>query len=710
VISDKYLILSDMKKNVLNWMLMAVLVCGFSWSITACSDDDDDNKSEKRNEDASSMDTEDAQVAWRWLCALTDAQTLSEDWAKKTYSPTIGIASENNKLNRLVVVADIDEARMNFADLADIEVDKLATSQTINVKGVGKMTWTPSPANAQNLAEVIVDTKLIPNLQKIVYCTSDQTGLNGLFSTNITGTAYYRFGDVIKDGEGYYWVCVRPAHEVNDKGDSHWINIFNAKAGAGITSDNIYKDYDKKYNNKTILFPTKLKYKREHIYNLGNLIFALLNPDKYHSTVGEGKNSSGLGGFPYERHSEQFLNNVNKCWSKTVDRGKNMWQILFNTSKEDLEKLNSLNFYYQGYSWWVGSSATLWCYSQEKYLTKIQGSESGDKISWPVKEKGFDIRRYDFHENADIDAGHPQIDSNKGYWVIRYATGETLATNGKYTPVSQIPGCEDIYRYYHNFAEVAPGTTWENAKKYDETIKNIDSENLLGSVYGLDRHFYKSYWEAQRASEEPMALMVYRGGSVNSVDESTGMFVLGISLHKAWKQFSWSDHTDKICYYSVTEEDKDYYSMLLKTINGIAATKTLAAEGELKHSAAYECLNLMSNTLEEKKWNPADMSVSSTDWFLPSAGQWAMALQGMGVWDNRTNGKEVIEKITKFYDDAGIPDYCRILMDGSGMWTSTECGKDKAWALYIDSYNGIYFKAVSKTEKLYSFPFLVSGR
>jgi len=74
-------------------MLMAVLMCGLATTVVSCSDDDNDNKSEQRNEDADPLDTDEANVAWRWLSALTSAQTLPDDWAKKSYEPTVGVAS-----------------------------------------------------------------------------------------------------------------------------------------------------------------------------------------------------------------------------------------------------------------------------------------------------------------------------------------------------------------------------------------------------------------------------------------------------------------------------------------------------------------------------------------------------------------------------------------------------------------------------------------
>ena len=215
-------------KKIFNLMLMAAMVWGLGLSVTSCKDDDDKKESnEQKKDDVNKLDTDDARVAFRWLCVLTDTDVLTEDWASKTYEPTVGEASANNQFTRIVIVRDLDEAKEHFSKFADLSVDQLSTSQTISGGAAGTMTWTPSKAGAQNMAEVAVNSRIMPHLQKIVYCTEEQKGDNGLFGDSMKGVAYYRFGDVVRDSEGYYWVCVRPSF-APDKGDSHWINIFNA--------------------------------------------------------------------------------------------------------------------------------------------------------------------------------------------------------------------------------------------------------------------------------------------------------------------------------------------------------------------------------------------------------------------------------------------------------------------------------------------------
>jgi hypothetical protein len=448
-----------MKAKCLNWMLMAALVVGLGTSVTSCKDDDDDEKKENTPENVTGdpMDTDEAQTAWRWLCALTDVQTLDDDWAKKTYEPTVGVASENNQNTRIVIVSDLKEAKSKFAQIADVETSRLGSEYTASQEGVGKMTWTPSPTGAQNLAEVAVDTKLIPHLQKIVYCTEEQTGQNGWFSDNVTGTAYYRFGDVIREqSTGYYWVCVRPSFEQKDKGDSHWIHVFNSDIGAGLPKENILSKYTRvqKYNFNTIMLPTKLKYSREHMTNFSNLIYALLDRDEYATKVGTAGTKNGLGGFDYKYHGVNFLRNVSDSWGKSNSTGWTIWRLLFNLTHDQMDMMEGMTFIYQGYQWRVGNTGYVWEFTTERkngFLSEIPGSESGDKklYNFGGNGGGYDIRRYTSDPMADkaINGVPGQFDNNHCYWVVEYKKGSDLWVNGEYSPYEKINGCEDIYCY-----------------------------------------------------------------------------------------------------------------------------------------------------------------------------------------------------------------------------------------------------------------------
>ena len=235
-----------------NYMLTVAVVLGLGMSVTSCKSDDDDNGNDSAmtQDEVDATDNDEARTAFRWLCILSNGEDFDQNWQKKTWEPTVGVASTDNEATRIIVVDNLEDAREEFSKLADKDVSEIGTKLTINGGAAGSMTWEQSAEGAQNLASVTVSVPVIPHLQKIVYCTEEQVGDNG---TSMKGTAYYRFGDVIRDSQGYYWVCVRPAFaprnkkECSAKGDSHWINIFNgAESGGGkpMPSANVKTKWD----------------------------------------------------------------------------------------------------------------------------------------------------------------------------------------------------------------------------------------------------------------------------------------------------------------------------------------------------------------------------------------------------------------------------------------------------------------------------------
>ena len=452
-----------MNKKVFNLWLFAALVCGLSLTVTSCKDDDNDNGS---NGDESEIvvaptETEEAKAAYNWLINMTNVEEFTDDWASKTYEPTIGVESKNDANTRVVVVANIDYARMNFSSISGIDPDLLSSTQSQTIDGVGTITWTPSGAGASNLATVDVNTKLIPHLSKIVYCTTDQVGANG---SDFDGTAYFRFGDVIEDSEGYYWVCVKPAFGIGSapQQQGYWINILNRDPNNGkskikgtvpeIPTKNIKSRWDKKYNGNTILLPTLLKSTKEHVHNLNNLVWALLDPDSYHEAVDD--DGIGLGGYDYEYNGKKFCQRVAEQW-----KTKGIWEKLFNRSYEQMKQMRKLNFFYNGYHWNVGSTAGVWIANSTCYESVFTDSQDADDTLFEMEEKGagFDIRRYcsDPEQNADCassgKAGYApaqQFSDTEGYWIVRQKTSSQIAGTTFHPSVySNLKNTGEIYRY-----------------------------------------------------------------------------------------------------------------------------------------------------------------------------------------------------------------------------------------------------------------------
>ena len=455
-------------KKYFHFWLLAALVCGMSLSVTSCKDDDNDNGSNgnKAENEVALTETDEAMAAYNWLANMTDIEEFTDDWASKTYEPTIGIESQNQANTRIVVVADIAYAKMNFASISGMSIDQLSTTQSQTIEGVGTLTWTPSAKDANNLATVDVNTKLIPHLSKIVYCTADQVGDNGGYK----GTAYYRFGDVIEDAEGYFWVCVKPAFGTGSapQQQGYWINILNRDPNSGksskgtvppIPTKNIKSKWDKQYNGNTILLPTELGSTKEHVHNLSNLVWALLKPEAYETAVGD--NGIGLGGYDYKYNGSTFCKLVADQWTQ-----KGIWEKLFNRSYEQMKQMKKLNFFYNGYHWNVGHTAGVWIANSTKYEPTFTNSMDADDILFEMKEAGagFDIRRYcsDPDQNAECassgKAGYApaqQFTDNAGYWVVRQKTSSQIAGTFLHPSVyATLKNTAEIYRYNQAYSKV----------------------------------------------------------------------------------------------------------------------------------------------------------------------------------------------------------------------------------------------------------------
>ena len=459
-----------MKKNCILSCLIFTLVCGLSFTVTSCKEDDkDDNGGNGTDPElvTSLTDTDEAKAAYNWLANMTNIEEFTDNWASKTYEPTIGVESKNQANTRIVVVADIDYAKMNFASISGLSIDQLSTTQSQTIDGVGTITWTPSPAGANNLAEVDVNTKLIPHLSKIVYCTADQVGDNG---SDFKGTAFYRFGDVIEDAEGYFWVCVKPAFGTGraPQQQGYWINILNRDPNSGksskgtvppIPTKNIKSDWNKKYNGNTILLPTSLGSTKEHVHNLSNLIWALLDPERYMTATGY--DNPGLGGYDYKYNGRKFCERVAEQWMQ-----KGIWEKLFNRSYEQMKQMKKLNFFYNGYHWNVGSTAGVWIAKSTKYEHTFTDSQKADDTLFEMKEEGagFDIRCYCSDPDQDEDcpkfdkAGYApaqQFTDTEGYWVVRQKTSSQIAGTFMHPSVyATLSNTAEIYRYNQVYSKV----------------------------------------------------------------------------------------------------------------------------------------------------------------------------------------------------------------------------------------------------------------
>ena len=474
-----------MKKNFY-FLLLAALVCGLSLSVTSCKDDDKDNNGGTDTglvEDG--LSEEDAQ-AWSWISVLTDEATQETGWQNKSYDVTIGLQSDNDPGARLIIVSDLDEARVSFASLAGCAPDDLNGSKTVSAGNYGSMTWNISEQGAPNIATVEVKSPLF-KMTKLIYCTEEQAPDN---ASNITGNCWYRLGDVVEDADGFYWVCVQPSFLGKKNNDSYWVNIFNAAESGkgentgklpGIPAKFICSKYNnnKKYNNNIILLPTGLKENRQQNYNLANLLWALLEPDKYLNKI---KNSStGLAGLPSKYHGKTYMRMLNERWVKY-----GIYEKLFNRTEKQMREFDAFHFFYNGYHWKTGTTAGVWIYLSEEYEPKYSGSLKDDDILFEMTKAGygFDVRRYASDPKQETKcastnlkdmAPAKQFNYDDAYWVIRVATGKQL--DKKYNHYKQMSTVDDIYNFNTTGRELVFPCGPKNAPLTDEELAKDEEDD-----------------------------------------------------------------------------------------------------------------------------------------------------------------------------------------------------------------------------------------
>ena len=451
-----------MKKHFY-FLLMAALVCGLSLSVTSCKDDDknDSNGGDDSELVEDGLSEEDAQ-AWSWVSVMTDEAAQETGWQNKSYDVTIGLQSDNDPGARLIIVSNLDDAKANFSSIAGCAPEELNATKTVSAGSYGSMTWNISEQGAPNIATVEVKSPLL-KMTKLIYCTEEQSPDN---ASNITGNCYYRLGDVIEDPDGFYWVCVQPSFLGKKFNDSYWVNIFNAAESGrgvntgklpGIPKGNIYSKRNniKKYNNNTILLPTGLKENRQQTFNFCNLLWALLNTNYFFNEVVR-NDPNVVAGLPAKYHGRTYFRLLGEKWDKY-----GIYEKIFNHSKAELERLDRVYFFYNGYHWNVGTTAGVWIYKSTGAKLNYTGSIKDDDTLFEMAKAGygFDVRRYASDPNQDPNCastgkdGMPpakQFDNHNdkdvwGVWVMRVATGKQL--DKKYNHYKQMSNMYNVCNF-----------------------------------------------------------------------------------------------------------------------------------------------------------------------------------------------------------------------------------------------------------------------
>lgn len=449
-------------KKKFNVVLSAIFMMGLGMGIASCSDDNknmsdnpgsgDDNKTEAQYEQE--------QLGWDIITQLCDERTAPADWENKTFEPTIGVAKDDDPYTRIVMTNDVATAATRYGDLVGLEIDESTAGYQFSLDGIGSLNYQRGSENDQYLAQVSVDIKQMPHLKKILYQTEKQAGLNA----SLTGTAYYRFGDVVQDEFGSYWICVRPSFSLEGKGDSHWMST-----SFPLPEENIY--HYKGSNGTDYYLPTGLGKSTEHMQNMVEMLYAMLYPTEWMDILMSSPKLPMFHDFSTKRmkyHNIYFWQRVDKAWQE-----QDFYDKFFNRVRDKIKNImNSKGVYivYRGYTWPYGSgwNGGVYC----AHYRNGDGAKINNMHSVEYSTEKKDLENLDLDFRTHLDSRIFSVPYGEDIrFLVRYKTGKQLSKNKVYNPKTSINGCKDIYVYNKYYYKDAPNGIYDLNSEPEETPK-----------------------------------------------------------------------------------------------------------------------------------------------------------------------------------------------------------------------------------------------
>ena len=683
--------------SLLMIILMMVMSLSASFSFMACSDDDDEKSEAQQQQEAA----EQQQQFWDVVGQLVAAGDFTPDYEGKQFEPVIGEQDATNPMVRVVATNSAEAAAERFANMVGAsDIDENTQSYEWKADKVGTMSYR-KVTDGTAWAEVEVNIPSVPRLQKIVYRSVEQGYENGSFN----GSAYYRFGDVVsrvrpEDNVTEYWVCVRPAFGPEGKTKTHWVSV------SPLPKKNIWTYPGS--NQKEYALPTGLKYDTEHMQNLAELLFAMCYPKDWQDNIGKYSSvgffgPSGMKIFHdfhctnADYHNQLFWRDVAGAWDHlnlfTKMFGERMTLTYF---KQNLNN-DGLYLLYKGYSWHTKTSNNATLY-QAHYVNTPGGNYANMQTKKPLSEVTAKMIDKSNPENdividvSKLTAAKPYLQNysffgdSKPRWIVRYATGAELSSTGRYDDYrAPIEGVKEEYRYY---CDMTPVTDLEH---HDPE----KTESMVGRILASDGLTYAHVKDITNGSK-PLAIVVHYGIKGSGQESYKG---LAIGLEPIEHQ-KWGDY--KNCMAPIVKREQ--YDQFASTKDGYGVTLDLAVgcEKDHNHPAALVCTDYMAKESETL------FKSGYSKWFIPSAGQWIVALENMGLtWQGKNNfgndykGPE--ELITQFYKNAGLDP---VIYTGDNLWTSTLYDEESVYTILFDHFREISFPIMKKKDYLRIIPFI----
>jgi hypothetical protein len=722
-----------MKKRNLTWMLMAALVLGLSMGITSCKDDDDNSSSSEQEEQ------EEAELAsmkfWDVVGQLAGTSAYTQDYKDKTFEPLIGLPDETDPLTRIVATNDMASAAQNFADLVNEDIDLSESMHEWSDPDVGTLIYYKTD-DGKSWAEVEVNIPQMPALKKIIYRSPEQSGDNAI---NQNSTCCYRFGDIVKrvytdeeDGNKQkteYWVCVRPAFGPEGKGNSHWISL------SPLPKKYIWEKEDSK--NRVHRLPTGIGVDDKHMQNLAEMLYAMFNGETWKENVlaypAPTLITSGLRMFydfshdpdKVTYHSPLFWQRVTDAWKRNKENGKDMFQLIFGKEYEEVRKFtegDGLHLLAHGYSW---KTTISWNMSLFEY--KYTSGERFKSNMHNVTERKVTQNMKNFEDYIDVStqytADKPYLENSSFFgddqprYIIRHATGKELAgyqPDVYFNLGIEANGISNVYTYNDSYRQkfglFCSLETEEDIKRKPRVVPAV------GFYVGDNGYFYTTRDDCIANLRNPLAIVVYCGDTYR-VESGTEYNGLAMALENSIDVLSNDNYIFSTKSENITGFYTNDYMVAAKDFNGLKYTRIMNKETRKDYPAATaiyyneEKLDLLSGNFSY--------------WFIPSAGQWCLAMEGLGLGKFGVVGQnEQGEDIYGFPCDHPNENLISVLKLNSSesFFTSTESkykdSFDNVWGFAVDSNpeNNKLLKWIEKgrsffrTRKFIAFKYSTGGK
>ena len=662
-------------KKILNYLLIAATVCGLSLVATSCKDDTNniDNGGQPTAEEQA---TKDANTFWGVAANLVSPFDVTAEYKNKTFEPTIGVAQEGSSTVRVVNCGSIASAARRFTDITGVEIDENTTTYTYQNDAVGTLVYTKTN-NATSLATIDVNIKQIPHLQQIVFKTSEQMGTNG----KLYGTAYYSFGDVIAlencDGVKEYWMCVRPAFVIDGKEMSYWVTV------SPLCRPHVATYLDEK-DEVIFKLPIFLGSDYTQMQNLAEMLYAVCNPEQWWGNLQQNPDMDLFDDFSHERaqyFNQYFWQVVQKHWSDKSN-GQSICEKLFGYDFDEMKSIvngqNALHLLYNG------SEASTWFDVSAELYESTYSNGAGSKSNMHVKN----LRTVSYNEisgnGIKLDCVADYVDSHwicpaffgddQPRFIFRFATGIELCW--LYSPFESLSfsrdrHVEDVYVLNQKLNIPVQGAL-KVFTEADVKGKNADDAKKIGTFIAKDGKLYDTKAEANQNGGGAVAMVVYYD-SQNTVDDNHDYHGLAIALNDAvggnsLQWFGENHYGDELC---LADDDITYdVNRLRDMLNGIDIVNSLSSANPRCGNTDHPVINALK-TLDK---TPDGMS----GWFVPSAGQLIMALEGMGLvlktrewtidaWFETADGKNPKESLSNWMQQKGCAPFV------GEYWTCTGC-------------------------------------